>query len=204
MVCQQNNELYSPEKRQAHVTHSLVPRPSPSSSREKMYQALSRISILQAMGSWTRDWERGYVTHVSANTRPHQLYWCGGKRGTPVSCQRGSGKCLNGQQCLFVLESVFLKLNGHKIMSLDWQAYVRLIQAQVYYTSFPGDYNRSCEPSQVPVDHASLPKSQQIMRAFPSPSRSYEPSQVPVDHASLPKSQQIIRASKDYTSPSRS
>ena len=30
-------------------------------SHEEMYQALSRFTVLQAMGSWVRTWERGYI-----------------------------------------------------------------------------------------------------------------------------------------------
>ena len=37
-------------------------------SCEEMYQALSRFTILQAMGSWAGAWERGYTATISG--------WC--------------------------------------------------------------------------------------------------------------------------------
>ena len=57
-----------------------------ANSREKMYQALSRLTILQATGSWARAWERGYSWAADTAyfgifacvTRPFsQFFWQG-------------------------------------------------------------------------------------------------------------------------------
>ena len=39
-------------------------------SREKMYQALSRITVLRVTGSWARAWEQGYILASFQALRP--------------------------------------------------------------------------------------------------------------------------------------
>ena len=53
-----------------------IPSPSFPYSCEKMYQALSRFSVLQATGSWARAWERGYPVTIVRSQRKHFVLFC--------------------------------------------------------------------------------------------------------------------------------